>query len=287
MSILQRASRPEAEPFAGTIVGVQGTGKTSLACTFPDVIMLRTQGEKPPYDIPKDQIPVTLEINTAAELWDAFKALLREEHTFKTLAIDTATGLDTLFTQDVLAADPNARGLNQSHGGYGNGASMVSAMHMRVRKAAEMLRKQKGMHIIFLAHAEIVDVSPPDGDPYSSYSLRLPKKSMAPYLDSVDCVGFLKQQRVVRGAVEAKGDRGAKPGRAISSGDRVLVTYLTPAMASKNRYGITEDLDVVQGENPLAPYIGLGAKKGRAKPAPEPTPEPDTGEEQHEEENEQ
>lgn len=264
MSILSRASRLEAEPFCGTIVGVQGTGKTSLACTFPNVFMIRTQGERPPHDVPDHQKPTTLEVETAAELWDALKALLREEHTFETLVFDTATGLDILFTQDVLAADQNARGLNQSHGGYGNGASMVSAMHMRVRKASEMLRKQKGMNIIFLAHAEIVDVSPPDGDPYSSYSLRLPKKSLAPYLDSVDLVGFLKQERIVRGAVEAKGDRGAKPGRAITSGDRVLVTYLTPAMASKNRYGITEDIDVVKGENPLAAYIGLDAPK----PAP-------------------
>lgn len=276
MSILSRASKPEAEPFVGTIVGVQGTGKTSLACTFPDVFMIRTQGEKPPMDIPPDQTPTTLEIETAAELWDALKALLREDHPYKTLAFDTATGLDILFTQDVLAGDPNARGLNQSHGGYGNGASMVSAMHMRVRKAAEMLRKQKGMNIIFLAHAEIVDVSPPDGDPYSSYSLRLPKKSMAPYLDSVDLVGFLKQERIVRGAVEAKGDnQRAKPGRAITSGDRVLVTYLNPAMASKNRYGITEDLEVEKGKNPLAPYL-----KATPKPASQEDTTPDSIEEE-------
>jgi len=269
MSILDRAAKPVREPFVGTIVGVQGTGKTSLACTFPSVIMLRTQGEKPPQDIPADQTPTTLEIESAQDLWDALKALLREDHAFKTLVFDTATGLDILFTQDVLAADPNSRGLNQSHGGYGNGASMVSAMHMRTRKAAEMLRKQKGMNIIFLAHAEIVDVSPPDSDPYSTYSLRLPKKSMAPYLDSVDCVGFLKQTRAVKGAVEAKGDRGAKPGRAISSGDRVLVTYLTPAMASKNRYGITEDLEVEKGINPLAFVLEDAPKvKGKSKPEP-------------------
>lgn len=285
MSILDRASKPEVEPFVGTIVGVQGTGKTTLACTFPGVIMIRTQGEKPPRDIPKNQTPTLLEVETAAELWDALKALLREDHSFKTLTFDTVTGLDILFTQDVLAADPNARGLNQSHGGYGNGASMVSAAHMRVRKAAEMLRKQKGMNIIFLAHAEIVDVSPPDGDPYSTYSLRLPKKSLAPYLDSVDCVGFLKQERVVRGAVEAKNDRGAKPGRAITSGDRVLVTYLTPAMASKNRYGITEDIDVVKGENPLAEWIGI-AEKPQRKPKESVSEQPDTIDEEVNEEKE-
>jgi len=267
MSILSRASRLEAEPFCGTIVGVQGTGKTSLACTFPNVFMIRTQGERPPHDVPDHQKPTTLEVETAAELWDALKALLREEHTFETLVFDTATGLDILFTQDVLAADPNARGLNQSHGGYGNGASMVSAMHMRVRRASEMLRKQKGMNIIFLAHAEIVDVSPPDGDPYSSYSLRLPKKSLAPYLDQTEFVGFLKQDRIVRGAIEAKGDRGAKPGKAITSNDRVLVSYLNPANCAKNRYGITDDLDVVKGENPLAPWIGMD------RPTPKPATE--------------
>lgn len=269
MSILERAAKPAPEPIVCTIVGVQGTGKTSLACTFPAVFMIRTQGEKPPYDIPANQVPTTLEVATSEELWDTLKALLRDDHSFETLVFDTASGLDAMFTQDVLAADPNARGLNQSHGGYGNGASMVSAMHMRTRKAAEMLRKHKGMNIIFLAHAEIVDVSPPDSDPYSTYSLRLPKKSMAPYLDSVDCVGFLKQTRAVKGAVEAKGDRGAKPGRAISSGDRVLVTYLTPAMASKNRYGITEDLEVEKGVNPLA-FVLEDAPKAKAKSKPEP-----------------
>jgi len=270
MSILERAAKPEREPFVGTIVGVQGTGKTSLACTFPGVFMIRTQGEKPPHDIPDEQTPTTLEITTSDDLWEALKALLREEHQFQTLAFDTCTGLDSMFTQDVLAADPNARGLNQSHGGYGNGASMVTAMHMRVRRAAEALRKQRGMNIIFLAHAEIADVTPPDGDPYSTYTLRLPKKSMAPYLDSVDCVGFLKQERIVRGAVEAKSDRAAKPGRAITTGDRVLVTYLTPASASKNRYGITDDLAVEKGVNPLADWIGL---KPAAKKRPRKEPE--------------
>lgn len=252
MSILARAAKPAREPFMGTIVGVQGTGKSTIAATFPDVLILRTQGERPPEDVP-DQ-PMTIEIDTAADLWAALKELVKDDHPYKSVAFDTVSGLDTMFTTEVLAADPNSRGLNQSHGGYGNGAAMVTAMHMRVRRACEMLRK-KGINVLFLAHAEIADINPPDGDPYSTYTLRLPKKSMATYLDSVDLVGFLKQHRVVKGATEAKSDRAAKPGRAISSGDRVLVTYLDPANVSKNRFGIEEDIDVVKGENPLAPWL--------------------------------
>lgn len=279
MSILDRAAKPVREPFVGTIVGVQGTGKTSLACTFPRVIMLRTQGEKPPQDIPADQTPTTLEIESAQDLWDALKALLREDHAFKTLVVDSVTGIESLFTQDVLASDPSARGLNQALGGWGAGTAAVTAMHLRLRKASEMLRKQKGMNIVFLAHADIQEVSPPDSDAYSAYSLRLPKKSTSPYLDSVDCVAFLKQVRAVKGAVEAKGDRGAKPGRAISSGDRVLVTYLTPAMCSKNRYGITEDLEVEKGVNPLAFVLEEAPKaKAKSKPTPVETDEDEAAE---------
>lgn len=260
MSILDPTPDEGAEPFIGTIVGVQGTGKTSLACTFPDLIIISTQGEKPPRDVPADQRPKKIiKVETSEMLWDVLKALLREDHPYKSVAFDTASGLDALFTQDVLASDPNSRGLNQAHGGYGNGSSMVTAMHMRVRKAAQMLYERKKMNVIFIAHAEITDITPPDGEPYSSYTLRLPKKSVAGYLDSVDLVGFLKQVRVVRGAVEAKADRSAKPGRAITSGDRVLVTYLNPAMASKNRFGITDDLDVIPGENPLAPWLDMAA----------------------------
>lgn len=259
MSILARAAKPAREPFIGTIVGVQGTGKSTIAATFPDVLIIRTQGERPPEDVP-DQ-PMTIEVDTASDLWAVLKELVKEDHPYKSVAFDTVSGLDTMFTAEVLASDPNSRGLNQAHGGYGNGAAMVTAMHMRVRRACEVLRK-RGINVLFLAHAEIADINPPDGDPYSTYTLRLPKKSMATYLDSVDLVGFLKQHRVVKGATEAKSDRAAKPGRAISSGDRVLVTYLDPANVSKNRFGIEEDIDVEKGVNPLAAWVvGAPAQK--------------------------
>jgi len=253
MSILSRATKPELEPLVATIVGTAGSGKTSLASTFPNSILIRTQGEALPRDIPSSMAPDTMpELGSATELWDILKALLNEEHDYKTLIIDSVTGLETLFAMDVLASDPNARGLNQALGGWGAGPAAVVAMHNRVRKAVEFLRKRKGMHTVFVAHADIADITPPDSDPFSQYTLRLPKKSVAPYTDSVDLVGFLKQERVVRGAIEAKADRAAKPGRAITTGDRVLVTYLQPASISKNRFGIEEDIVVEKGVNPLA-----------------------------------
>jgi len=275
MSILSRAAKPVREPIVATIVGTAGSGKTSLAATFPKPIVIRTQGEAIPKDIPEDVRPdVMPELTSAAELWATLKALLNEDHEYQTLIIDSVTGLESLFVADVLEQESNsggkARGIIQALGGYGAGPAAVQASHMRVRKAVELLRTRKGMHTIFVAHAEIADVSPPDGDPFSQYTLRLPKKSVAPYTDATDLVGFLKQERIVRGAVEAKADRAAKPGKAITTGDRVLVTYLQPASLSKNRFGIEDDLPVAKGVNPLGFLLEDSPKRQRKVKAEEP-----------------
>jgi hypothetical protein len=119
-------------------------------------------------------------------------------------------------------------------------------MHQRVRKAAGMLNA-KGIHVIFIAHADTSTVELPDTDPYTRYDLRLGKRSVAPYVDDVDLVGYLKLETFTTGDGERK--------KAISDGTRQLVTYTTAANVSKNRFGIEQPLPVKAGENPLVDYI--------------------------------
>jgi hypothetical protein len=88
----------------------------------------------------------------------------------------------------------------------------------------------------------------PDADDYMRYSLRLPPKSMPPYVDDVDVVGF------VRLVTFTKGDDGERK-KAISTGDRELVCHAVASNVSKNRYGLTEPLAFAAGENPLAAVI--------------------------------
>ena len=73
---------------------------------------------------------------------------------------------------------------------------------------------------------------------------------MTHYVDNVDLVGFLKLQTYTFG----DGDRK----KATSDGTRVLVTYATASNISKNRFGIKEDLVIVEGQNPLKNIINLG-----------------------------
>ena len=255
MSILDKAAPPAPEALIVTIVGTPGSGKSSLAATWPNPYLIRTQGEAMPRDLPNP--PASIGETTTEELLvQQLTALIREDHPYKSVIIDSVTGLESMFVNEVLnAPGEKAKSINQAAGGYGAGRETVRAKHMRVRRAAEALRK-KGIPVVFLAHSDIVTINPPDGDSYTQYSLRLHDKSIAPYVDEVDVVGFLKQETALIGE-----DRK----RAVGGEDRVLVTYLTPANVSKNRLGITDDIPVVKGVNPLEQWINPSAAAEKPK----------------------
>ena len=43
--------------------------------------------------------------------------------------------------------------------------------------------------------------------------------------------------------------------KAVGNGNRIITMHATPASITKNRYGITDNIDFAIGTNPLAPYI--------------------------------
>lgn len=274
MSILSSIQKPENRPIICTICGDAGAGKTRLAATFPKPIFIRAEDgmQSIPTDLRPDAFPLLTRRALASEqlttLFDQLIALLKEDHDYKTLVIDSVSALDTIFTAEALERDGRAKTLAQALGGYGAGVQYVSSQHNRVRKAAGALNERRGMNVVFLAHADVETMRLPDQEDYQRYSLRLPAKSLPPYVDDVDLVGFIRLATIIRGE---DGERK----KAISTGDRELVVAATPASVSKNRFGITEVLDVPEGSNPLIGLVpGLGAAtakspKGKQKPATE------------------
>lgn len=252
MSILETASVPDAGPQVITVCGDAGLGKSSLAATFPKPIFVRA--EDGVARIPKAFRPAALPpVRNEDQLWDQLKALVHEEHDYKTAVIDTVSAADRMFVQSILKQDHarggKASGINQAFGGYGNGFAALAAKHQQMRNAAEMMRIKRGMNVVFLAHTEVGTMRLPDMDDFSRYSLRMTHdKSLPPYLDDVDAVGFLRQRIVLRGD---EGDRK----KAVSDDTRELVMHVTASNVSKNAYGITEPIEVKLGENPLAEFL--------------------------------
>lgn len=247
-SLLSAAKPAGRLPLAITLAGEPGTGKTTLASMFPSPFMIQTLGESVPRDVPEDKRPAQLGVTEKPEqLWDQLKALINEQHDFKTLITDSVTGLEAMFIGDVLAREPKAGSINRAMGGYGAGRDFVASQHARFRRGCEVLRSRKGMNIVFLAHADITRIDPPDSEGYNRYSLRLHEKSLKSYVDDVDLVGFLKQETLLRGSEGEK--------RAFTTNQINMIAHLTPEYTSKNRLGITEEIPVSKGENPLLQYL--------------------------------
>lgn len=244
MDLKSMISRPVSDAPMLTIFGEGGTGKTSLAATFPAPVFIRAEdgfdvfaGKKAP-----NAFPV---LKNGEDIFEQLDALLEQEHPFKTLVIDSITSLDKKFESDIVRKDPRAKSINQAMGGYGAGYSAVAELHSKVKDRCDQLREKKGMTIVFLGHVETENMDLPDEPNYSRYSMRIHKKSIGYYTDFVSLVGLLKLQTIV--------DQDS--GKAKSFGDRVMIVDKRASSITKNRYGIVDDIDVAEGSNPLLDLI--------------------------------
>ena len=244
MDLKSMISRPVSDAPMLTIFGEGGTGKTSLAETFPAPVFIRAEdgfdvfaGKKAP-----NAFPV---LKNGEDIFEQLDALLEQEHPFKTLVIDSITSLDKKFESDIVRKDPRAKSINQAMGGYGAGYSAVAELHSKVKDRCDQLREKKGMTIVFLGHVETETMDLPDEPNYSRYSMRIHKKSIGYYTDFVSLVGLLKLQTIV--------DQDS--GKAKSFGDRVMIVDKRASSITKNRYGIVDDIDVAEGSNPLLDLI--------------------------------
>lgn len=262
MSVLASISKPADRAPIITIVGDAGTGKTSLAATFPKPIFIRAEDglQAIPQANRPDAFPL---LQKADDLWPQLMGLLNEEHDYNTVVIDSVSAMDTLFTKHILEKDGRAQTLATAMGGYGAGFQALTGLHVRLRKAAGVLNERRGMNVIFISHADLETMRLPDTDDYARYSLRLGAKSLPPFVDDVDMVAFIRLVSALRGKDEERK-------KVISDGSRELIAFSTASSVSKNRFGITEAIECPEGENPLLgiiPGIAGVQKKSPSKPS--------------------
>jgi len=248
ISLKSLQSPQHGGPLVFTIVADGGMGKTSLAALFPAPVFIRTEDGTKSIE-GRDDVAMFPLAASSEDVFAALASLAGEEHAFKTVIIDSVTRFNIMVEEEVLKSDPKARGLNQALGGYGNAYDAVAKVHLGLRKACGYLATAKGMNVVFLAHAATETVDPPDGDPYTRYSIPMHKKSIPHYTNDVDVVAYIKQKMYTTGSGDKK--------KAIASGDaRIITCYPTPSHVSKNRLGIKVDLDFVEGINPFQSFLG-------------------------------
>ena len=239
---------PPSLPMMATIYGGPKVGKTELEATFPGLIIMAWESPGPTLEGRKDIVMTPL-IKTFEDGMSFLRFLYKEPHDFKTLGIDTITRMSKVFETEIIAGDPKKpKGMGDAQGGYGKSYGVLSEVHGKIVQACEALRRDRGMNIVFVAHSDVGKFSPPDGETYNVYELDMHEDSASHYLNNSDIIGFLDQKTFTR-----EGEDGKV--KVASTDQRILKVRSSAAHVSGNRYGITEDLIVEKGKNPLEQYL--------------------------------
>lgn len=230
-------------------------GKTTLSNEFPNPIFLQTEdGEN------EDEISTFGKIESYDEFIQVLADLYTEPHDFKTGVVDSTTALEQMIITKVIEQNPTTEKGKPVKSiedyGYGKGYVLVEQKWLEVIQCVNALRKDRKMAFIFIAHSNMVSISPPDGDPYKSYGLQLSNKGASLLEREFDLIIFLNTARVIK---EADAGFGGKHKYATGTGAFVMMNMDrgNPAYTGGSRYNTppTIRFDKGQGFAALAPYL--------------------------------
>jgi len=246
LSISSLKSSKSGNPPITLIYGVDGIGKTTLAGEWPSPIYLPTEGESTPSDF---ELPTPGDIESFDALLDVFGELLTEEHEFKTVIIDSLDGLENLVW-DATCARLGVQSIEEP--GYGRGYVEADSEWREFLGALAALKKS-GMHVVMLAHPEIIRFDSPTTDPYSRYVPKLHKRANALVREQADIVAFMNYRVSLK---EKEVGHNKKVTHAEGGKERQIHLSEGAGFMAKNRYSLPDSISYKRGEgfNALAKY---------------------------------
>ena len=227
----------ENKPPRILIYGTDGVGKSTFAACAPKPIF--TQTEDRLSHIACDKFPLAESFQEAME---NIKVLATEKHDYKTHVTDSVDWLEALIHKEICkkygetSINANNKGSELS---FGRGYTLALDYFRRYLSALEILRNEKKMVIILIAHAQIKRFEDPQVDSYDQYRPALHDKAAGVIQQWVDCVFFANYKVAVK---QTDGGFGKKEGKGIGKGERCLYTEERPAFEAKNSYDLTPQI---------------------------------------------
>jgi hypothetical protein len=236
MSLDAILTKAKAKPSITIIYGPSGLGKTTLAVGSKNPIVLQTEEglgiltknrEIPHFKLAKD--------------YDTFfgylKFLVDSDLEYNTLVIDSLDWLEPLIHTKTCEVHKQA---SIESFGYGRGYNEALKYWREVLDLVNTLRNEKKMRVVLIAHNQIKAFHDPSTESYDRHELKLHKAASALVLEASDMCLFLNYKK---GTVKVQGNKGLTS-KTVQSG-RVLVTTESPACVAKNRYGLPEEIQVI------------------------------------------
>lgn len=217
------------------IYGGHGIGKSTLAAQFPSPIFISTEDGLDSLDVvsfPRAQ--------AVGDVVDSIKTLIKEDHGFKTVVIDSVDWL----IEPLIAESVNSQ-YDEKQQAYGKGQMYMAEEFREILQGLDVLRTRRSMNVVLIAHAAVVKFEDPRTDPYDRYQPKIPKACNALLQEWVDVLAFAAFKVVIKKS-EAKGFDTAKA-RGVTTGERLLHFIEQPAFAAKNRYSCPDDVEMTIG----------------------------------------
>lgn len=238
MSLLSSIQRGRiSKPGRFLLYGVEGVGKSTFGAQTPKPIFIQVEDGLDEIDCERFPLATHYE-----EVIAALRELRSADHSYETLVIDSLDWLERLVW-DRICLEYGAKSIEKVDGGFAKGYVHALTLWREIIELLNLLRLEKGMAILLLAHAKVEKFEDPEALPYDRYSPRLHKHAAALLCEWCDAVLFAT--RKMRTQTDDAGfNRKRTIAHAIGrdGGERILRTTGGPSCLAKNRYGLTGDL---------------------------------------------
>ncbi|EIP99354.1 hypothetical protein OpiT1DRAFT_03868 [Opitutaceae bacterium TAV1] len=241
----------QKKPIKAVIYGPPGVGKTTLGAGLPKPLFIDAEDGTAQLDLARVQV------STAAGLRSTIAEIRKDRQGFETLVIDTGDWVETLITEETLAAQ---KVKNIEDVGYGKGWTYLREAWSRFLADLDAIATT-GMHVVILAHSVTQKIALP-GQPaaYDTFSLKLDPKNSERLKEWASMILFLNYDVQVQ-----KGKDGRM--RGVGGDERVLFTSPSAAWIAKNRFGLDPVL-TADAAHLLPIFAGKVTAPARQEPPP-------------------
>jgi hypothetical protein len=219
------------------LYGQPGIGKSTFGSQAPKPIFIQTEDGLDEIDVDKFPLATRYE-----QVVSALKDLRSQPHDYESVVVDSVDWLERLIF-DRVCAEFEVSNIEKADGGYAKGYVHAVTWWREILDLLNLLRIERGMVVLMIAHAKVERFEDPEAPPYDRYSPRLNKHAAALVTEWADAVLFAT--RKLRTQTDDAGfGRKRTVAHAIGKGggERIIRTVGGPTCVAKNRYGLVEEL---------------------------------------------